>query len=89
MVCAYGCTRNIVVFYMAVFRARCFRMATVTPVGARSRCSYRVKKVKGRCYFVKEYWDPVLRKKVTRSIGPCDLVDKVMEAVQGQREAGY
>ena len=74
---------------MAVFRVRCFRMAAVTQVGARSRCSYRVKSGKGRCYFVKEYWDPVLARRITRSIGPCDLVDKVMEAVQGQREAGY
>ncbi len=39
---------------------------------------YRVKLVKGRCYLVREWWDLMLGKKITRPIGPCDMIEQVM-----------
>ena len=39
---------------------------------------YRVKKVKGNYYLVKEFYDPESKRKITRSIGPCMLIEEVM-----------
>ena len=41
--------------------------------------SYRVIKVKGRYYLVKEWWDPVFQKKRTVSIGPCREIEIAMK----------
>ncbi len=56
-------------------------MTGVSPVatGAMGVAFYKVKKVKGRCYFVKEWWDPGLKKKITKSIGPCDWLERLAE----------
>ena len=48
---------------------------------------YRVEKVKGRYYLVKEWWDPVLGKKVARGIGNCELIEGIV-AKFAKRGAG-
>jgi len=39
---------------------------------------YRIKKVKGNYYLVKEWYEPELKKKITKSIGPCRLIEELM-----------
>ena len=39
---------------------------------------YKIKKVKGNYYLVKEWYDPELKRKITRSIGPCKLIEEIM-----------
>ena len=43
---------------------------------------YRIKKVKGNYYLVKEWYDPELKKKITRSIGPCKFIEEIMEVIK-------
>ena len=43
---------------------------------------YRIKKVKGNYYLVKEFYDPESRRKITRSIGPCRLIEEVMAKIK-------
>ncbi len=63
-------------------------MAGVSPVRAGAEpMFYRIKVVKGRCYLAKEWWDPVLGKKITRSIGPCDLIEQVMNEWKASRNS--
>lgn len=40
---------------------------------------YRVKKVKGKYYLVKEWWDPVLGKKRTVSLGNCEKIEELLK----------
>ncbi len=56
-------------------------MAGVSPVGtgAGGVVFYRVKRVKGRYYLVKEWWDPGLKRKITKSIGPCEWLEELSE----------
>ena len=56
-------------------------MAGVSPVGAGATgvVFYRVKRVKGKYYLVKEWWDPRLKRKITKSIGPCDWLEGLSE----------
>ena len=63
-------------------------MASVSLVGAGvpGVVFYRVKRVKGHCYLVKEWWDPVLKKKITRSIGSCETIDRVMKEWKAARK---
>ena len=46
---------------------------------------YRVKVVKGRCYLVKEWWDPVLGKKITRSVGPCEWLEQLAKEAKAEK----
>ena len=39
---------------------------------------YRIKKVKGNYYLVKEWYDPESKRKITKSIGPCKLIEEIM-----------
>ena len=43
---------------------------------------YRVKRVKGHYYLVKEWWDPGLKRKITKSLGPCDKIEQLVEAAR-------
>ena len=43
---------------------------------------YRVKKVKGNYYLIKEWYDPELKKKITRSISPCRLIEELMVKIK-------
>ncbi|BBC20951.1 integrase [Aeropyrum globular virus 1] len=56
-------------------------MTRVSPAraGAGAVVFYRVKRVKGRYYLVKEWWDPGLKKKITKSIGPCEWLEGLSE----------
>ncbi len=47
---------------------------------------YRVKRVKGRYYLVKEWWDPGLKRKITKSIGSCEWLEGLSE--EHKREKG-
>ena len=38
---------------------------------------YRVRKVKGRYYLVKEWYDPVEKRKKSTSIGPCERIERI------------
>ena len=64
-------------------------MASVSLVGAGvpGVVFYRVKRVKGHCYLVKEWWDPVLKKKITRSIGSCETIEQVMREWKASRNS--
>ena len=44
---------------------------------------YRVRRIKGRYYLVKEWYDDGLKRKRTKSLGPCDKIEKIMEVVRG------
>ncbi len=39
---------------------------------------YRVRRVNGRYYLVKEWYDPTLGKKLSRSLGPCDRIEELL-----------
>ena len=54
-------------------------MAGVSPdqAGAMGVVFYRVKRVKDRYYLVKEWWDPGLKRKITKSIGPCEWLEEL------------
>ncbi len=54
--------------------------------GVEGSLFYRIKIVKGNCYLVKEWWDPVLRKNVTRSIGRCETIEHVMKEWKASRK---
>ncbi len=61
-------------------------MERVSPVGAGAGpLFYRLKQVKGRCYLVKEWYDPILKKKITRSIGPCEWLEAVAKEAKAAR----
>ncbi len=47
---------------------------------------YRVKRVKGRCYLVREWWDPVLGKKITRSVGPCEWLEQLAKEARATKQ---
>ena len=39
---------------------------------------YRIKKVKGSYCLVIEWYDPEPKRKITKSIGPCKLIEELM-----------
>ena len=45
---------------------------------------YRVKRVKGRYYLVKEWWDPGLKKKIAKQIGPCGWLGSSPRGLRGR-----
>ena len=50
---------------------------------------YRVKKVKGKYYLVKEWWDPLLGRKRSVSFGSCEKIEElVKQAKKGESGAG-
>ena len=53
--------------------------------GAMGVVFYRVKRVKGRYYLVKEWWDPGLKRKITKSIGPCEWLEELSEGAERER----
>ena len=40
---------------------------------------YRIKKVKGNHYLIKEWYDPETGKKKSKSLGPITLIEKLMQ----------
>ncbi len=38
---------------------------------------YRVRKVKGRYYLVKEWYDPETGKKRSKCLGPCEAIERI------------
>ena len=49
---------------------------------------YRVRKVKGNYYLVKEFYDPESKKKITSSIGPCRLIEEPMAEIKNKKWCG-
>jgi hypothetical protein len=39
---------------------------------------YRVRRVNNRYYLIKEWYDPTLGKKLSRSLGPCDRIEELL-----------
>ncbi len=39
---------------------------------------YRVRRINSKYYLIKEWYDSTLGKKVSRSLGPCDRIEKLL-----------
>ena len=48
-------------------------------VGVGNLVFYRVKKVGGRYYLYKEWYDPKTKKRYSKSLGNCEWIEKVIE----------
>ena len=44
---------------------------------------YRVRKIHGHYYLIKEWYDPRTGRKHSKSLGNCELIEKTLEVVRG------
>ncbi len=40
---------------------------------------YRVRRIRGKYYLIKEWYDPLTRKKRSKSLGSCEAIEKLLQ----------
>ena len=48
-------------------------------MGVEQMVFYRVKKVRGKYYLIKEWYDPETKKRHSKSLGPCEAIEKLIK----------
>ncbi len=44
---------------------------------------YRVRRIRGKYYLIKEWYDPKAKRKRSRSLGPCIEIERIISMVRG------
>ena len=58
-------------------------MCDVVDIGGWNMVFYRVRKIHGKYYLVKEWYDPETKKRCCKSLGPCEAIERLLEHVGG------
>ena len=46
---------------------------------------YRVRRIKGRYYLIKEWYDDTVHKKRSKSLGPCEVIENLLKSINQNR----